>query len=170
MESIKILNPIKLDDQVVMLLTDRIKDEYDAHYYYRNAANWCNDANYMKAAKFFEDEANNELEHAKSLQDYITGWNVIPTIPPTNPGTANFNNLVEVINGAYKIEYNLMVEYNDISSKLLPMDLTTFDFLGKFREIQKDAVVEYSDLLNALNLINVNNKFEILYFEGKYFK
>lgn len=166
---IKILNPIKLDDSVVSLLTERIKDEYTAHYYYRNATNWCLDANYKKAAKFFEEEANNELEHAKILQDYITSWNVIPNIPAVDPKTANFNNLVEIINGGYKLEYNLLVDYNDTSSKLFNVDLTTFDFLQQLRTIQKESVAEYSDLLNALNLINVNNKFEILYFENTYF-
>ena len=55
MESAKIVNPVKLGQTTVKLLTERLKDEYTAHYYYRNAANWCNNANYMKAAKFFED-------------------------------------------------------------------------------------------------------------------
>lgn len=169
MEQIKILEPVKLDQTVVSILTERIKDEYTAHYYYRNAANWCADANYKKATKFFEDEANNELEHAKKLQDYITSWNVIPVIPPVDPKMANFKNLVEIINGAYKLEYNLLVDYNDSSSKLFTADLTTFDFLQEFRVIQKESVAEYSDLLNALNLIDVNNKFEILYFENTYF-
>jgi ferritin len=169
MENIKILNPVKLDESVVSILTNRIKDEYIAHYFYRNAANWCLDANYKKAAKFFEEEANNELEHAKMLQDYITSWNVIPTIPAVDPKTASFNNLVEIINGGYKLEYNLLVDYNDSSSKLFNIDLTTFDFLQQFRVIQKDSVAEYSDLLNALNLIDVNNKFELLYFENTYF-
>jgi ferritin len=169
MENIKILNPVKLDESVVSILTNRIKDEYIAHYFYRNAANWCLDANYKKAAKFFEGEANNELEHAKMLQDYITSWNVIPTIPAVDPKTASFNNLVEIINGGYKLEYNLLVDYNDSSSKLFNIDLTTFDFLQQFRVIQKDSVAEYSDLLNALNLIDVNNKFELLYFENTYF-
>jgi ferritin len=169
MENIKILNPIKLDDSIVSILTQRIKDEYTAHYYYRNATNWCNDANYPKAAKFFEEEANNELEHAKKLQEYIVSWNVIPTIPAVDPKTAEFKNLVEIINGAYKLEYNLLVDYNESSSKVFPIDLTTFDFLQEFRKIQNESVAEYSDLLNALNLINVNNKFEILYFENNYF-
>ena len=62
-----------------------------------------------------------------------------------------------------------MVDYNESSSKVFPIDLTTFDFLQEFRKIQNESVAEYSDLLNALNLINVNNKFEILYFENNYF-
>ena len=170
MESTKIVNPVKLGQTTVKLLTERLKDEYTAHYYYRNAANWCNNANYMKAAKFFEDEASSELEHAKSLQDYITSWNLLPSIPTVTPDKPDFSNLVDIINGAYKMEYNLMIDYNESSAKLFTSDLTTFDFLSKYREIQKDAVVEYSYLLNALNLIDSNNKFEVLYFEGKYFK
>lgn len=166
---IKILEPIKLDGSIVSILTDRIKDEYVAHYFYRNAANWCLDSNYKKAAKFFESEANNELEHAKMLQDYVVSWNVIPTIAPVDPKTASFNNLVEIINAAYKLEYNLLVDYNDSSSKLFNADLTTFDFLQQFRKIQNESVAEYSDLLNALKLIDVNNKFELLYFENNYF-
>lgn len=169
MEPIKILTPIKLNEAIVTLLTDRIKDEYTAHYYYRNAANWCKDANYVKAAAFFEAEAVNELEHAKMLQDYITSWNVVPMIPSTTPDSTKFDNLIEIVNGGYKLEYNLLVDYNDISSKLFTIDLTTFDFLQQFRKIQNESVAEYSDLLNAANLINVNNKFEVLYFEGKYF-
>lgn len=169
MEPIKILTPIKLNEAIVTLLTDRIKDEYTAHYYYRNAANWCKDANYVKAAAFFEAEAVNELEHAKMLQDYMTSWNVVPMIPSTTPDSTKFDNLIEIVNGGYKLEYNLLVDYNDISSKLLTIDLTTFDFLQQFRKIQNESVAEYSDLLNAANLINVNNKFEVLYFENKYF-
>ena len=169
MEPIKILTPIKLDETIVTLLTDRIKDEYTAHYYYRNAANWCKDANYVKATAFFEAEAVNELEHAKMLQDYMTSWNVVPMIPPVTPDSTKFDNLIQIINGGYKIEYNLLVDYNDISSKLFTIDLTTFDFLQQFRKIQNESVAEYSDLLNAANLINVNNKFEVLYFENKYF-
>lgn len=169
MENIKILKPVKLPNEVVDILIDRIRDEYVAHYFYRHATNWCKDTNYVKAAKFFEEESNNELEHAKILQDYITSWNVLPTIKPVDPGNPSFNNLVEIINSAYKLEYNLLVDYNDSSSKLFQMDLTTFDFLQQFRTLQKDSVSEYADLLNALELINVDNKFEILYFENTYF-
>ena len=35
--------------------------------------------------------------------------------------------------------------------------------------IQKTAVIEYNDLVNATNLINKTNKFQVLYFEQTYF-
>jgi hypothetical protein len=34
-----VFTPMKLSEQVIDLLTERIKDEYTAHYFYRSAAN-----------------------------------------------------------------------------------------------------------------------------------
>ena len=150
------------------VITDRIKDEYIAHYYYRAAANWCQDMNYKKAAAFFNAEADDELVHAKGIQDYMTGFNIIPEIPQA-PTKHTFDNLMDIIVGAYKIELALMKEYNKDSQELFSSDITTFDFLKEYREFQKDAVVEYNDLINAGELIDKTDKFQVLYFEQTYF-
>jgi ferritin len=158
----------KLSDKVVKLLTARLKDEYTAHYFYRAAANWCNDVNYKKAATYFENEAVDELTHAQKIQDYMTGFNIIPQIPIANP-KHNFNNLINIVNDAYTIELNLMNAYNKVSHIVFREDITTFDFLTDLREIQKNSVVEYNDLINASNLVDKEDKFQVLYFEQTYF-
>ena len=81
-----------------------------------------------------------------------------------------FLTLIDIVNKAYQLEYNLLINYNNNSSMILPIDLNTFDFLQQLRVNQNTAVAEYSDLLNAAQLINVENNFEVLYYEGKYFK
>jgi len=160
--------PKKLNEQTVSQLTDRLKDEYTAHFYYRSAANWCRNMNYKKAAAFFENEANTELEHATGLQEYMDDFNVQPEIPQTETDF-KFSTLVDIINGAYDMELNLLNAYNKSSSELFTSDLTTFDFLQSYRTGQKEAVIEYSDLLNALVLVDHNDKFQVLYFEQTYF-
>lgn len=157
-----------LSDKVIKILTDRIKDEYTAHYYYRAATNWCADMNYKKAAAFFEGESTDELGHAVNLQKYMTDFNIIPEIP-TAKISHTFNSLEEIINGAYEMELSLMKAYNKDSQTLFSEDITTFDFLTEFREIQKGAVVEYNDLINGLSLIDSKDKFQVLYFEQTYF-
>lgn len=157
-----------LPTETVTELTDRIGDEYVAHYFYRNAANWCNDRNYKKAAAFFEAEAVTELEHAKGLQDYMVGFNIIPVMPSVET-KRTFSGLCQIVREAYKLELDLMMKYNTTSSKLFTSDLTTFDFLQTYRTGQKESVVEYNDLINAIELINEENKFEVLYFEQTYF-
>ena len=76
--------------------------------------------------------------------------------------------LVGIIEKAYGIELDLMDKYNGSSAKLFTSDLTTFDFLQGYREIQKESVVEDNDLLNALELVDKNDKFQVLYFEQTY--
>jgi ferritin len=124
--------------------------------------------NYKKAAEFFKNEANDELKHAQKLQEYMTDFNIIPEIPQA-PTKHSFSNLIDIIHGAYKMELALMKEYNKDSQDVFSTDITTFDFLTEFREIQKGAVIEYNDLINATNLVNKKDKFQVLYFEQTYF-
>ena len=98
----------------------------------------------------------------------MVDFNIQPNIPQANT-KHSFDNLIEIIEGAYKMELGLMKAYNKNSTDLLAEDITTFDLLTEFRLIQKGAVVEYNDLINASNLINKKDKFQVLYFENTYF-
>jgi ferritin len=166
--STTIKTPKTLADASVKILTDRLGDEYTAHYFYRNATNWCAGIGYLKAAAFFAQEAENELDHAKGLQKYLVDWNVMPLLPSIKPNVT-FSDLIDIINKAYVLEYALFESYNRNSKELFNTDLTTFDFLTTYRTGQTESVIEYSDLLNAAELVNTDNKFEILYFEQTYF-
>jgi ferritin len=158
----------KLSDKVVKILTDRIKDEYHAHYMYRAAANWCHDMNYKKAAAFFDADAITELEHAQGLQKYMTDFNIVPSIPKAD-STFNFKGLIDIIYQAYTFELELMNSYNRDSHSVFQDDITTFDFLEEYRKIQRESVVEFNDLINGANLVDKTDKFQILYFEQTYF-
>jgi len=164
-----IKTPKTLSDNTVKILTARLGDEYTAHYFYRNATNWCAGVGYQKAAAFFAQEAENELDHAKGLQKYLVDWNVMPLLPSIKPNVT-FTDLIDIINKAYMLEYALFESYNADSKELFQSDLATFDFLTTYRTGQTQSVIEYSDLLNAAELVDVNNKFEILYFEQTYFE
>lgn len=164
----KLVTPKTLPASVVKTINERIGDEYAAHYFYRNAANWCKDKNYKKAAAFFEVEANTELEHAKGLQDYVTQWNELPTIPPA-PTKVKFESLVDIVNGAYEMEYNLFQNYSDFQTDLLTVHPATFNFIQGYLNGQNESVAEYCDLINALELVDIDNRLDILYFENQYF-
>lgn len=164
----KVTIPKDLPNEVVDILNERLGDEYTAYYFYRNAANWCKNVNYKKAASFFNSEAEGELGHAQGIQDYITQWNLIPEIPQV-PTSHKFISLVDIINKAYEIEYNLLQKYSSNQKELDALHPATFNFIQKYVDIQNGEVEEYSDFLNALQLVDSNNKFEVLYFENTYF-
>jgi ferritin len=163
-----VMKPKSLPAEIVQAMEARLKDEYTAHYIYRNAANWCKNANYPKAAAFFEAEAMDELEHAKSLQDYMTQWNILPQIP-VSPVPNNFTSLIDIVNAAYSFEYGLLESYSELQNALDKTHPASFNFIQGFVNIQNESVAVFSDLLNALCLIDVNNKLDLLIFEERYF-
>lgn len=161
--------PKKLPKGVSDLLNARLMDEFNAFYFYRNASNWCEGIGYKNAAKFFAKESVDESEHAKGIEDFLTGWNVMPTLPEIAPPTS-FKSLVDIIQKAYEIEYELYEAYEESSVKIFDMnDICAFDFLQKYRTIQTQSVREYSDLLNELALIDSSDKFQIYFFEKENF-
>lgn len=160
--------PKGLPAEIVGALEARLKDEYIAHYTYRNAANWCKNMNYKAAAAYFEGEAAEELQHAAGLQDYMTQWNCLPQIPAVSVPN-EFTSLVHIIGHAYSIEYDLLQKYSALQKSLDAAHPATFNFVQKYVDIQNESVGAYSDLLNALELINIDSKLDILIFEGRYF-
>lgn len=164
----KEIMPNTLPAEIVSTLNTRLGDEYTAYFFYRNAANWCKNVNYPKAAAFFEGEAAAELTHAQGIQDYLTQWNLIPAIPPA-PTQVSFLSLIDLINKAYELEYNLLMKYSDDQKKFFEIHPGSFNFIQKYVDYQTAEVAEYSDYLNALNLINTESRLDILFFEDKYF-
>lgn len=167
-EGVEVKQPQKLPQEIVTLLQARIGGEYNAHFAYRAAANWCKNANYKKAASFFESGANEEMDHAKKLQDYLTQWNIMPEIPAVNPHH-QFSGLVHIVDEIYDVELKLLLDYSKDALSVLNTHPATFNFLQEFIDIQNASVAEFSDLLNALCLVNINNKLDLLVFEERYF-
>ena len=110
-----VIFPNKLNPEVVTLLNQRLEDEYTAHYFYRNASNWCNDKAYLKAGAFFAAEAASELTHAEKLQSYMVGWNVTPFIPPVKM-IPSFTTLIDIVNKMENISKLYMGRYFGIET------------------------------------------------------
>lgn len=164
------MKPKQLPKEIVDLLLPRLSDEYIAFYFYRAAANWCQNVGFEKAAEYFAAESADELTHAQKIEKYLVDWNVTPQLPKVESPQLDFKDLVEVIELAYKLEYDLYEEYEETSGKVFKEgDYCTFDFLQPLRSIQTQSVIEYSDKLNMLEGINRGSKFELLTIEKKLF-
>lgn len=162
--------PVKLNSQIVSLLEARLRDEFTAFYFYRDASNYCKNVGYVLASKFFSDESNSELEHAKGIENFLLDWNVQPSLSKIDYSGVKFKGLDDIIEKAYNIEYKLYEDYESISLEVLKLgDVCVFGFLEKYRMIQKDSVAEYSDMINLLEGCDIESKFEMLKLEEKLF-
>lgn len=167
----KIEKPEVLSQEVVNLLLPRLQDEFNAFYFYRSATNWCQNKGFFKAASFFKAESDDELTHAKKIEEYIVDWNVTPNLPNIMKPTLEFTDLVDIIEKAYDMEFALYEGYEDTSMKIFKTgDLCVFDFLQFYRTTQKEAVAEYSDKLNVVEGTNRDSKFEMLMLEETLFE
>lgn len=167
----KIEKPEVLSQQVVSLLLERLPDEFKAFYFYRSATNWCQNKGFFKASAFFKAESDDELTHAKKIEDYLVDWNVTPNLPIITPPVLEFSDLIDVVEKAYDMEFALYEGYEDTSMKIFKTgDLCVFDFLQFFRVTQKEAVAEYSDKLNVVEGANRGSKFEMLMLEETLFE
>jgi ferritin len=167
-EQSSILLPKTLTEDLITNLNSALSEEYTAHYFYRAASNWCNGVAYVKAGAFFAAEAAAELEHAEKLQKYLVDWNCTPTLPSVK-FSGNFNGLIDVVNKAYAIEYQLGSKYMTWASQAFSKHLMTFNFLQGFVDLQNESIAEFSDKLNAAQLVDVSNKLDLLHYEERYF-
>lgn len=164
------MTPKKLPSDIARMLNERINDEYGAYYFYRQVANYCENVGFLKAAKYFNDEALDEQVHSQIVQKYLTDWNVQPSLMPIEP-PVKVTGLVDAIEKAYEKEYDLYEAYEEVSGEVFKKgDYATFDFLQQFRKIQTEAVSEYSTFLNQLETIDQTDKNWIYEFEKRAFK
>jgi len=98
------MTPKKLSPEIAKMLNERINDEYGAYYFYRQVANYCENVGFLKAAKYFNDEAIDEQVHSQIVQKYLTDWNVQPSLMPIEP-PVKVTGLVDAIEKAYEKEY-----------------------------------------------------------------
>lgn len=163
------MTPKKLEPEVVSILLPRLSDEFTAFYFYRSAGNWCENAGYKNAAKYFYAESASELEHAKGIEKYLTDYNVTPNLPAIDKPVLKFEGLVDVVNQAYELEYELYENYEKDANKLMKIDICTFALAQKYLAIQLESIAEYSTFLNELELIDKTNKFQVFYWEKETF-
>ena len=169
MKITKPIKPIILTQDTINIINESIGLEYKSHLFWNSAANWCASVGYNKAAAYYAKESMSELEHVKKHQDFLIGWNIVPTIPQVQM-SYGFESLPDTINQSYTLMLEVFNHYVKKSQPLFASDLSSFDFLQEFRLKQIEALAVYSSLLSGLELINIENKLDILFFEKKYFK
>lgn len=143
-------NPI---GTLVPVIIERLQDEYKAHQFYRNLANWCEITGFTKAAGFFAAEADSELTHAMKLQQYLNDWNVQYAMPSVST-TVSVTTLGQCVKDAYDIEVALYEKYQENTMTAMGVDISAFNLLSGMVQIQYEAVAEYRTLIDKLSLTN----------------
>lgn len=163
------IKPKQLPSTILSLLNERLKDEYYAFYLYRYLGNCLQNMGYKLAAKHFHEESEEELCHAKKIEQFIISWNEEPTLFAIKLD-CDCEGIPDAVEHAYKTEYELYEKYEETSVNVMDKgDVCVFDFLQYFRDIQVKSVSYYADLINMLEGVNSKDKVSILLMEQKLF-
>lgn len=152
-----------LDKSCADRLNKRLADEYKASYFNRSASNYCKSVGYDGGASYFAKEAEEELTHAKKIEEFLCDWNLIPKLDGVE-SAETFDGLVDIIEKAYAMEFALYEAYQEDALNILDEDASTFTFIQQFLEIQCDSVAKYASFINQLELIG-SDKFAIFYWD-----
>jgi ferritin len=159
----------KLSKSALKMLSERHKDEYTAHYTYRYRSQCLKGKGFLIAAAYYEKEAQDELSHAKMLEDYAAQWNVeLMFMGIDEP--SEVDKLDEIIIDSYRLEYDLLGAYKSTAMQCFEDgELEHFNFLQQFVNIQNKSVGEYADKINMLNLFDNSDPSWLFQMEEKLF-
>lgn len=159
----------KLSDKVVAELSSFLTKEYTASRFYAYASSCFNEKGYKIASAYCFKESNEELEHAKKLQNYANDWNCELRMEQLGEPQET-DGIVDFLQKAYELEYNLLGDYEQSCANSLDRgDIKLFSFYQKYVKIQEKSVAEYADKLNMVKLFNEKDMSMIFLFEEKIF-
>lgn len=162
----QLFNPIQpLKDAFI----SRLANEYEAHIFYRNLANWCNNKGYKNAQAYFEAEAASELTHAEKLQAFLNNWGVVYSLPSVSV-TDTFDSLPDGIKKAYDIEAALYQAYTSNVNEAENVDRSAYILLLDMVQVQYEAVAEYRTFIDQLETINELDPFQVFMWEKEVFE
>lgn len=162
------IQPESLDQKKVKIVMPLLQAEYEAFYYYRALSNYCQGVGFEKAAAFFAKESEDELGHAKKIENMLVDWNVTVALPEILSPKTEFDSLVDGIDGAYSMELALYNLYNEKMAEIMAVDQGLYINMYELVKGQYQAVVEYSDKLNMLEGVEPT-KTNLLLLEEKLF-
>jgi ferritin len=137
-----------LTTQEVGIIMPRMTDELNARYFYESAWAWCRLNGYMKAAKWFKKQAKDESGHYKMLVKILVDWNVPVILPAIAAPIFDFGSLLDILEKAYIIEYDLGFKYNADAITMFPINQMLYRKLFiTFIHIQKNETEDRKRML-----------------------
>lgn len=153
-----------LSDKVESKLNKLIGEELYAMYAYKAMANWCQDAGFLQAHKFFLEESSDEKSHAEILEQYILDMGCVPSLTKIDAPESSFNTLSDVIYAAYDMEVSLGEKYAEFALECSKEDFMTLTKIQEFIKIQTESIGFFGDICAVAKGLSTS-KFEQLELE-----
>lgn len=151
------------------MLNDLWGEEHLAYFFYRAASTFMSLRGYPYAAAFMDKEAAEELEHAKKLEGYMQLRSIPLDSADLHFDVERFTGFGDVLRRAHELESALGVKYDRYCRESFKSDMSMFNLLLTFVDIQAEAEGYWRGLLDRLAQIDENDAAAIQEFEEQMF-
>lgn len=157
-----------INDKCVKIMQERLADEYKAERFYKCASTWCDLNGFKEASDYFVDEYHEERRHEHKIEKNLTDWGIVPSLPAVAAAQPAFNDIVDIINQAYEMEYALCEAYQKAVLDVQNEYPSCAIFFNKFVKIQNESVISYAGMIKKLE--GITGVFELQVMSKKLFK
>jgi ferritin len=154
-------NEPRINEQLVKILNEQIKNELQSSQIYRGMACWLDDNGWISASKYFFKSGQEELIHMDKIYNYLFDRNCLAKVPTCDLVKQEFTDLKEILEDSLKHEIEVSKNWNDIANLALKLnDNTTYVFSQWFQNEQVEEEIKFRDLIFYLNLDTPKHQME----------
>lgn len=139
---------------VSSLLSDQLKNEYKAFYFYTFCAAWLDrrQIELPGLVKFYKKMAKEELEHADGIINYMNSRGLVIDFLGVEPYEADFKNISDIIKASVEFEEEVLRHISRVyESAESTKDYSTTTFLDPYVQEQVNSIKELNGyFMNAL--------------------
>jgi len=144
----------RLEKQVLYLLNKQIRNEFQSSFIYRETSAWLDDSGWIGGSKLFAKYADEELDHAKKIYQYIFEKNC-KAITPSDLGNIEllYTSIKDLVTKALEHEMQVTADWNTIASVAKDLnDHDTYAFALIFIKEQTEEEEKFRNILFKINL------------------
>ncbi|MFZ1362345.1 MAG: ferritin [Candidatus Nanopelagicales bacterium] len=142
---------IEINTDIAQKLNEQVTSEANASNIYLQMSLWCEDRGLEGSAKFFRQHVAEELDHRDRIVNYMIESGIPVTLSDLPAPKNDYNNLVEVVDAAYKHEVLVTEEIHTLASMALDVrDFNTFNMLQWFIAEQREELMLFRSVQDFL--------------------
>jgi ferritin len=146
-------NDKRLDDKIVAIINEQIKNELESSQIYRGMTCWLDDKGWISASKYFFKSAQEELVHQDKFYNYLFDKNCLAKVPVVGEVKQDFKDIREIIELSLEHEIEVTGKLEKISNLAKELDdNTTYQFMQWFLNEQLEEEEKWRDIFFRMNL------------------
>ena len=160
----KIVDLERLNEKILKILNEQIKNELNSSQMYRAMSCWLNHKKWPSGTKLFFKYADEEFTHMSKIYDYIFDKNCKAVVPVCDKQKDDYSDIRDIVESALEHEIEITKNWEDIANLARDeKDNTTYEFAQWFLKEQTSEEEKLRYILEKMDLDMPNYEVDKLF-------